>query len=404
MDESLLSARSSLADAVTALSLPPHALEQLATPRRSLRVAVPIERDDGTIAVFHGWRVQHNLSRGPAKGGLRYHLDVSEEEVTALAMAMTWKCALLDLPYGGAKGGIKVDPNTLSRRELERLTRRYASEISPIIGPDRDIPAPDVGTDEQMMAWIMDTYSVLSGYTVPGVVTGKPISIGGSAGRSQATGDGLAKVTDLALGGLAGVTCAVQGFGKVGRHAVRALVSRGARIVAVSDVAGSVHDPAGLDVTALERHVEAHGTVAGFAPTCDIWSVEADVLVPAALATAITADVAHRVRARFIVEGANGPTTPAADVVLEQRGITVVPDILANAGGVAVSYLEWVQDTQHLFWSESEVIAHMHRIMTRSWEAVAAYAEERGCSLRAAAHQLAVSRVWEAHRIRGLYP
>jgi glutamate dehydrogenase (NAD(P)+) len=250
----------------------------------------------------------------------------------------------------------------------------------------------------------MDTYSVLSGYTVPGVVTGKPISIGGSAGRSQATGDGLAKVTDLALGGLAGAACAVQGFGKVGRHAVRALVSRGARIVAVSDVGGSAHDPAGLDVSALEHHVDAHGTVAGFAKPCDIWSVEADVLVPAALATAITEEVAHRVKARFIVEGANGPTTPAADVVLAQRGVIVVPDILANAGGVAVSYLEWVQDTQHLFWSEAEVIAHMHRIMTRAWEAVAAYAEERGCSFRSAAHQLAVSRVWEAHRIRGLYP
>ena len=404
MDESLLSARSALSDTVAALALPPHSFDQLATPRRSLRVAVPIERDDGSVEVFHGWRVQHNLSRGPAKGGLRYHLDVTEEEVTALAMAMTWKCALLDLPYGGAKGGIAVDPYTLSRRELERLTRRYASEISPFIGPDRDIPAPDVGTDEQTMAWIMDTFSVLSGYTVPGVVTGKPIAIGGSAGRTQATGDGLAEVAALVLGDLTNVRCSVQGYGKVGKYAVAALVARGATVVAVSDVAGTAYDPSGLDVKALDAHVCSTGSVSGFARQCDIWSVDCDVLIPAALASAISADVAERITASTIIEGANGPTTPEADDVLARRGITVVPDILANAGGVAVSYLEWVQDTQHLFWAEAEVITHMHRIMGRSWDAVRAYAHEHECSLRQASHRIAVARVWDAHQLRGLYP
>jgi glutamate dehydrogenase (NAD(P)+) len=404
MDESLLSVRSALADTVAALSLPPHAFEQLATPRRSLRVAIPIERDDGTVSVFHGWRVQHNLSRGPAKGGLRYHLDVNEEEVTALAMAMTWKCALLDLPYGGAKGGVAVNPHTLSRRELERLTRRYASEIAPFIGPDRDIPAPDVGTDEQTMAWIMDTFSVLSGYTVPGVVTGKPIAIGGSAGRTQATGDGLAEIAALSFKDLAGVRCSVQGYGKVGKYAVSSLVARGATVVAISDVAGSAYDPSGLDIESLDAHVASSGSVAGFATSCDIWSVECDVLIPAALASAITADVAERIAARVVIEGANGPTTPAADTVFARRGITVVPDILANAGGVAVSYLEWVQDSQHLFWAEAEVIAHMHRIMGRAWASVSTYALQHECSLRQAAHQIAVTRVWDAHQLRGLYP
>jgi glutamate dehydrogenase (NAD(P)+) len=384
--------------AATALGLPPSAAAQLCAPRRVLRVAVPIERDDGTVQTFTGWRVQHSLSRGPAKGGLRYHPAVTETEVTALAMAMTWKCALLDLPYGGAKGGIAVDPGTLSRRELERVTRRYVSEVAPIIGPDRDIPAPDVGTDEQVMAWFMDTYSVLSGYTVPGVVTGKPLALGGSAGRAQATGEGVALVTALAAP--AARTAVVQGYGKVGRHTARALRRRGVTVLAVSDVAGSAHDPGGLDLDALDEHVRTTGTVAGFAAPCDVWAVPADVAVPAALEGAIDEAVAGRLAATVVVEGANGPTTPAAEEVLAARGVTVVPDILANAGGVVVSYLEWVQDAQHLFWDEHEVLERMERIMTRAWTEV----DAAPGTLREAAYRIAVKRVWEAHSLRGLYP
>jgi glutamate dehydrogenase (NAD(P)+) len=384
--------------AAAALGLPAGATEQLIAPRRVLRVAVPVERDDGEVETFTGWRVQHSLTRGPAKGGLRYHPDVGENEVVALAMAMTWKCALLDLPYGGAKGGIAVDPKTLSRRELERLTRRYASEIAPLIGPDRDIPAPDIGTDETVMAWIMDTYSVLSGHTVPGVVTGKPLTLGGSAGRTQSTGEGVALIASLA--DPRARTVALQGYGKVGRHAARAFTRRGLAVVAVSDVTGSAYDRDGLDLDALDRHVQESGGVHGFAAPHDIWSVPCDILVPAALENVIDATVAARIGARTVVEGANGPTTSDGEAVLTRRHITIVPDILANAGGVVVSYLEWVQDAQHLFWDEHEVLHRMETIMTRSWESVSGTPG----TLREAAYRIAVDRVWSAHRMRGLYP
>jgi len=384
--------------AVHELGLPPEAAHQLTTPRRVLRVAVPIERDNGRIETFIGWRVQHSLSRGPAKGGIRYHQDVTEEEVTALAMSMTWKCALLDLPYGGAKGGIALDPTTMSRREIERVTRRYTSEIYPVIGPDRDIPAPDVGTNEEVMAWIMDTFSVLSGYTVPGVVTGKPLALGGSAGRAEATGEGVALIAELA--DPTALSAIIQGYGKVGRHAAWSLARRGWKILAIEDAGGCIYDPEGIDLAALDAHVQTHGTIAGFLPGCDFWSVPADVAIPAALEGTLNAAAAQRIAVRTVVEGANGPTTPEAEDILAQRGIVVVPDILANAGGVVVSYLEWVQAAQHLFWESEEVLGKMRTIMTRAWEDVS-----RGeLGLRGNAYRIAVRRVWEAHKLRGLYP
>lgn len=380
------------------LDLPPEAARQLTAPRRVLRVSIPIERDDGRVETYTGWRVQHSLSRGPAKGGVRYHPLVNEEEVIALAMGMTWKCALLDLPYGGAKGGIAIDPRQMSRRELERVTRRYTSEIYPVIGPDRDIPAPDVGTSEEVMAWMMDTFSVLSGYTVPGVVTGKPLALGGSAGRAEATGEGVALIAELA--DPTALTAIIQGYGKVGRHAAWSLARRGWKIVAIEDVGGSIYDPEGIDLAELDAYVAAHGTIVGYCDGCDFWSVPADVAIPAALEGTLTAEVAERLAVRTVVEGANGPTTPEAELVLGRRGIIVVPDILANAGGVVVSYLEWVQAAQHLFWEGEEVLAKMRSIMTKAWEEVA----HGDLGLRGNAYRIAVRRVWEAHQLRGLYP
>ncbi|MCA1824693.1 MAG: Glu/Leu/Phe/Val dehydrogenase [Frankia sp.] len=361
-----------------------------------------------------GFRVQHNLSRGPAKGGIRYHPATDLDEVKALAMWMTWKCALIGIPYGGAKGGVSVDPKLLSRPELERLTRRYASEILPIIGPERDIPAPDVGTDEQTMAWIMDTYSVNAGFSVPGVVTGKPVAIGGSEGRGGATSRGVMYSAFAALRDKGvdprGVTVAVQGFGKVGGLAAQFLHDAGCRVVAVSDVKGGVYNPIGLNPVALLRHLrQGAETVVGYPGTDAITNEElieldVDVLVPAALEGVITEDNADRVKARFVVEGANGPTTPNADAVLEERGVTVVPDILANSGGVAVSYFEWVQDLQAYFWTEDEVNDRLQVLMDRAFVEVATLAEERQVSLRTAAQMIGVGRVAEAHRTRGLYP
>ncbi len=389
-----------------------HAL--LATPRRSLTVAVPLRRDSGDVEVLTGYRVQHNLSRGPAKGGIRYHPATDLDEVRALAMWMTWKCALVGIPYGGAKGGVTVDPARYSLAELERLTRRYASEILPIIGPERDIPAPDVGTDEQTMAWIMDTYSTHTGYTVTGVVTGKPVSVGGSQGRAGATSRGVmyAAFSALREAGVnpRGVRVAVQGFGKVGGLAASYLHDAGATVVAVSDVGGGVYDPQGLDPAALLRHVRSGApSVVGF-PGADVITneqlleLDVDVLVPAALEGVVHEGNADRVRARFVVEGANGPLTPAADAILESKGIVVVPDILANAGGVAVSYFEWVQDLQAYFWSEDEVNDRLRALMERSYAEVSTLAAERAVSLRTAAQMIGVGRVAEAHRTRGLYP
>ena len=410
----LVAARSQLAEAIDLLDYGPGLLDMLATPRREVTVSVPLRRDDGSVEVLVGHRVQHNLSRGPAKGGVRFSPDVSLDEVRALAMWMTWKCALVNIPYGGAKGGVAFDPRAYSRGEIQRVTRRYTSEIMPILGPTTDIPAPDIGTDEQVMAWMMDTYSVNRGHTVLGVVTGKPVALGGSLGRASATSRGVVHVALAALAhrGIAvrAATAAVQGFGKVGRDAALLLAEAGARVVAVSDQYGAVHDPAGLDVPALARHVDATGSVVGFAAaepmdaSDDLLFLDVDLLVPAAVEAVINADNAHRVRASVVAEGANGPTTPAADTVLREADVLVVPDILANAGGVIVSYVEWVQANQAYWWSEGDVNARLAERMQAAWDGVVAYAARRDISLRQAATTLAVETVANAHLARGLYP
>jgi len=387
----------------------------LATPKRVLTVAVPVRRDDGRIEVFEGYRVHHNVTRGPAKGGMRFHPMVSLDEVKALAMWMTWKCAVVGIPFGGAKGGVVVDPDTLSTCELERLTRRYAAELLPLIGPEKDIPAPDVNTDEQVMAWFMDTFSMNKGYSVPGVVTGKPLAIGGSEGRRGATSLGVAYALFAALRERGvqpqDMSVAVQGFGKVGAGVAAHLHDAGCNVVAVSDVAGGVYNARGLNPQALVRHKRETGTstVSTF-PGADrisndeLLALDVDVLVPAALEGVIRADNVDTVQADIVLEAANGPTTPSADKVLDDRGCLVVPDVLANAGGVTVSYFEWVQDLQAWFWSEEEVSSRMRQVMERAWGEVSALAEERGFSLRQAAQVLGVGRVAEAHRTRGLYP
>jgi glutamate dehydrogenase (NAD(P)+) len=360
----LTTALTQLATTVDRLGYDEGMHRMLATPRRELHVAVPLRRDDGRIELLAGYRVQHNISRGPGKGGLRYAPGVDIDEVRALAMWMTWKCAVVDLPYGGAKGGVAIDPRGYSSAELERVTRRYTSEVMPVIGPERDIMAPDVGTTEQTMSWVMDTYSVNSGYTIPAVVTGKPLAVGGSLGRATATSRGVVHSTVAALAdagvSLGEVSAAVQGFGKVGAHAAQFLADGGARVVAVSDQYGGVRNDAGLDVTALRAHVAATGSVVGF-PESDpvdnaaLLALDVDVLVPAAVEDVLDADTARTVKARWVVEGANGPTTSDGDRVLAERGITVVPDILANAGGVVVSYFEWVQANQAYWWTETEI-------------------------------------------------
>ncbi|SFB90167.1 glutamate dehydrogenase (NAD(P)+) [Nocardioides terrae] len=413
MSEPLVDAHRQLADAVKILGYDDGVYATLAAPRRELAVSIPLRRDDGTTEVLKGYRVQHNYSRGPAKGGLRYAPNVDLDEVRALAMWMTWKCALLGVPYGGAKGGVTIDPRKYSTAELERVTRRYTSEILPLIGPMQDIPAPDIGTDEQTMAWMMDTYSVNSGHTVLGVVTGKPISLGGSQGRASATSRGVVHIALQAMSHLhlspAESTAAVQGFGKVGRGSARFLADAGVRVVAVSDQYGGIHDPAGLDVPALESHVDETGSVVGFAGADPIdndalLELEVDVLVPAAVEGVIHRDNADRIRARLIVEGANGPTTADADAILEGRGVVVAPDILANAGGVIVSYFEWVQANQAYWWSVEEVEARLAERMNGAWRDVLAYSQRHGLTLRTAATCLAVERVASAHEMRGLYP
>ncbi|WP_370591853.1 Glu/Leu/Phe/Val family dehydrogenase [Quadrisphaera oryzae] len=409
-------ARAQLAAAVELLGYDRGTYDLLSVPRREVSVSIPLRRDDGTVEVLTGHRVQHNYSRGPGKGGVRFSPRVDLDEVRALAMWMTWKCALLDVPYGGAKGGVRIDPRQYSAAELERVTRRFTSEISPLIGPTQDIPAPDVGTDEQTMAWMMDTYSVGAGHTVLGVVTGKPISLGGSLGRASATSRGVVHVALAALRHLGldprGCTAAVQGFGKVGRGTARFLAEAGVAVRAVSDQDGAVaalDGAAGLDVAALEAHVDATGSVAGFRGGVaivgeELLTADVDLLVPAAVEGVLHEGNAADVRARLVVEGANGPTTAAADALLAARGVLVVPDILANAGGVIVSYFEWVQANQAYWWSEDEVEARLADRMTSAWQQVLAQSQRHGVDLRSAATSLAVQRVAEAHVLRGLYP
>jgi glutamate dehydrogenase (NAD(P)+) len=387
--------------------------KRLQRAQRALIVSVPTRMDDSQLEVFEGYRVQHDNSFGPTKGGVRYHPDVNLDEVTALAMLMTWKCALMGLPYGGAKGGVRCNPTAMSQGELERMTRRYTSEIVLLIGPELDIPAPDVYTNEQTMAWMMDTYSMQRGMTVPGVVTGKPVLLGGSLGRREATGRGVAFVTAEAARelriSLGGATVAVQGKGNVGGVAARLLHEAGCRVVGLSDSKGGISNGKGLDIPRVLRHLQEGG---GFADlpdvdritNADLLALPVDILIPAALEGAIHEGNADRVRAKLVVEGANGPTTAAADRILEQKGIRVVPDILANAGGVTVSYFEWVQDLQFYFWREEEINQRLQDLMVAAFRRVWEYAAEQRIAMRLAAMSLAVKRVAEAHRIRGLYP
>jgi len=402
-----------LSHAVETLGLPPSVFDMFATPRREVSVSIPLRRDDGSIEVLRGYRVQHNYSRGPGKGGVRYDANVTNDEVRALAMLMTWKCALLDVPYGGAKGGVRVDPRAYSAAELERITRRYTSEIAPLIGPETDIPAPDIGTDERTMAWMMDTYSSVQGHTVLGVVTGKPVALGGSRGRAAATSRGVATIAVEALqqAGIRvhGATAVVQGFGKVGRGAARFLAEDGVRVTGVSDVFGAIWNEAGIDIPELEKFVDATGSVVGFPGAeamdgGDLLTADVDLLVPAAVEGVVNAGNAKDVRAKVVVEGANGPLTTEADAILADRGVMVVPDILANAGGVVVSYFEWVQANQAYWWTETEVNERLVDRMTRAWKDVLRYAGQKDLSLRQAAMCMAVERVYQAHQLRGLYP
>ena len=387
--------------------------EVLRYPERSLSVAIPVRRDDGSVSVYPGYRVQHSSVLGPTKGGVRYDAAVTLGECAALAMWMTWKCALLGLPYGGAKGGVRCSPRLLSDGERERLTRRFTSELLPVIGPQRDIPAPDIATDEQTMAWMMDTYSMQVGHAVPEIVTGKPLSVGGSALRPQSTGVGVVMVVEEAVArlgwSLGGTTCAVQGYGKVGAVAAHELVERGARIVAVSDVAGAIHDPAGLDLVALDAWREAGGELAGFPgaqsrTNAELLELPCDVLVLAATENQVTGANAARIAARVIAEGANGPTSLDADAILAQRDVVVLPDILTNAGGVAVSYFEWVQDIQRLFWGPDEIRVRLGDLMRDAVDRVWTLAEREGLSLRQAALVTSIREVSEALEARGIYP
>lgn len=387
--------------------------DNLMTPRRELAVSIPIRRDDGTQEVLHGYRVQHNFTRGPGKGGVRFAPNVDFDEVRALAMWMTWKSALLRLPYGGAKGGVTVDPTKYSQAELERITRRYTAEISPIIGPEKDIPAPDMGTNGQTMAWMMDTYSQLKGYTVLGVCTGKPVELGGSLGREEATSLGVVITGIEAMKTLniepTKATCVVQGFGKVGGDAARFFHEEGVKVVAVSDIYGAIYNEDGLDIHALKDHVAATGKVVDFPGSTPIdpdemLTLDVDVLCPAAVENVLTEANARDIKAPLIVEGANGPTTAEADAIFNEMGKTIVPDILANSGGVLVSYYEWVQSNQAHWWSKEQIQDMQRERMMDAWNEVHAYAQEKNVPYRIAATCLAVDRVVSAHNLRGLYP
>ena len=390
--------------------------DMLKYPERELKVSIPVEMDDGTVKVFEGYRVQHSTSRGPAKGGIRYHQDVNMDEVKALAAWMTFKCAVVNIPYGGGKGGVVVNPSMLSKGELRRLTRRFTAMIAPIIGPEQDVPAPDVGTTPEVMGWIMDTYSMLNGRCIHGVVTGKPIEIGGALGRKEATGRGVMQTAKLILKkngvDLQRATVAVQGLGNVGGTTAKLLHKKGCKIVAVSDVSGAIYCETGLDIPGLLKHISAPKT---FVDTYnaegvshisneELLELPVTLLVPAALENQLNADNADRIKAQFIVEAANGPTTPEADEVFAKKGITLVPDILANAGGVVVSYFEWVQNIQSVSWTEDEVNAKLTDIMTNAFTAVYELSKKRGISLRMAAYLIAMDRVVTAKKMRGIWP
>jgi glutamate dehydrogenase (NAD(P)+) len=406
-------AKSQLRKVADTFAIDPNLVNVLQECKKSLAVSIPVSMDDGRTQVFQGYRVTHNVARGPSKGGIRYHPDVTLDEVKALAMWMTWKCALSGIPFGGAKGGVVCNPKTMSEGELQRMTRRFTSEIINEIGPEKDIPAPDVGTDGRVMAWIFDTYSMNKGHSVLGVVTGKPLSIGGSLGREEATARGSLYVIADALEeedkGLDGLRVAVQGFGNVGRHLARMLAEEGAIVVGVSDSSGGLYTAKGLDLPLVLAHKAEHGTLAGFAGADaitneELLAVECDVLAPCALEQVIRSDNADQVKARIVCEGANGPVTPAADEILEDRGVLVLPDVLANAGGVVVSYFEWVQGLQEYFWKEEEVNARLNDIVTRAFRETSEIKASRETSMRVAAYGLAVRRVAEATVSRGLYP
>jgi glutamate dehydrogenase (NAD(P)+) len=400
--------------AAEAMELDLNLRERLKLPQRSLIVSVPVRMDDGRVEVYTGYRVQHDTSRGPTKGGIRYHPDVNLGEVAALAMWMTWKCALADLPYGGAKGGIAIAPKQLSRGELQRLTRRYAAEIFPLIGPEKDVPAPDVGTDAQVMAWIMDTYSQQVGYSVPGVVTGKPLSIGGSLGREEATGRGVVYVTMEALRHLKldirNTTVAIQGFGNVGSHTARIMQECGARVIAVSDEQGGIHNSSGLDIPELLTRYKTRGQsfrdtkLGDWLSNDELMQLDCTVLVPAALSEQITERNAAKLHCRILAEGANGPTTLEADRILQDQGVFIIPDILANSGGVIVSYFEWVQDVQRYFWKATDIQERLQDILSSAFHRTLQFSVSKNTSMRMAALMSGIDKVAQAHLHRGLYP
>jgi glutamate dehydrogenase (NAD(P)+) len=400
-------------EAAAALNLDPSLNDILRSPQRETTVRFPVQMDDGSVRVFTGYRVWHNITRGPAKGGIRYHPNTDLDEVRALAMWMTWKNALVRVPFGGAKGGVACDPRTLSKREVERLTRRFTTELDGIIGPESDIPAPDLGTDSQVMAWMMDTYSMHRGHSVTGVVTGKPVALGGSEGRQEATGQGVAYCVQEAARharfDIAGARVAIQGYGNVGSGAARALQRVGAKVIAITDIGGGVFRGEGLDLDRLTWHLRETGSIAGAPGTepidnGELLSLDCDVLVPAALEGQITEANAHTIRARILAEAANGPTLPNADPILQERGVLVIPDILCNAGGVTVSYFEWVQNRAAFAWSLEEVNARLRSVLARAFADVWRTAAEYQVAPRRAAHMLAVGRVAEATRTRGIYP
>lgn len=400
--------------AAEAMKLDYNLRERLKLPQRSLILSLPVRMDDGRVEVYTGYRVQHDSSRGPTKGGIRYHPDVNLGEVAALAMWMTWKCALADLPYGGAKGGVAIAPKQFSQPELQRLTRRYAAEIFPLIGPDKDVPAPDVGTDAQVMAWIMDTYSQQVGYSVPGVVTGKPLSIGGSLGREEATGRGVVYVTMEALRHLKldirNTTVAIQGFGNVGSHTARIMQECGARVIAVSDVRGGLYNSSGLDIPELLTRYKTAGQplrdtkLGDWLSNDELLQLDCSVLVPAALSEQITERNAAKLHCRILAEGANGPTTLEADRILQDRGIFIIPDILANSGGVIVSYFEWVQDLQRFFWKATDIQERLQDIMITAFDRTLEFSVSKKTSMRMAALMSGIDKVAQAHLHRGLYP